>query len=332
MAGPGYISGMNGKRQNCLGVLFITILAASIWVTAPRYARAQTPPDQGARVFTMDEVVVTATRTDEEIREVPRNVTVVTAEEISKATSNYVPDLLARETGIVLKSFYGTDKNAGIDIRGMGETSNSNVIVMVDGFRLNPPDLAGPDFSTIPIDEIERIEIVRGANSVLYGSGAVGGVVNIITKRGAGKPYGNVYGSYGSYGTVDTRVSGGGTFGDLNLSLNADYFDTDGYRENGQLEKRDAGLRARYDVTDYLNKDVFKGVLLSLSGGYHKDSQGFPGGVPIELIGKNGPPHGNDCPAGWRRYHGHSGARGSGGGLREGGCAPNERRLSGPEQ
>jgi outer membrane receptor protein involved in Fe transport len=233
-------------------------------------------------VFTMDEVVVTASRTEEEIREAPRNVTVVTADDIARATSNYVPELLARETGVVLKSLYGTDKNAGVDIRGMGETSASNVLVMIDGFKLNPPDLSGPDFSTIPIDEIERIEIVRGANSVLYGSGAVGGVVNIITKSGAGKPFGNLYGSYASYGTTDGRVSGGGTFGDLNLSLNADYFNTDGYRDNGGLEKRDAGLRARYDVTDYLNKDIFKGVLLSLSGGYHEDSQGFPGGVPIE--------------------------------------------------
>jgi outer membrane receptor protein involved in Fe transport len=270
-------------------VWLIMALAALFWAIALGFASAQedasaSKKGQASRIFTMDEVVVTASRTEEEIREVPRNVTVVTAEDIAQATSNYVPNLLARETGIVLKSFYGTDKNAGIDIRGMGETSNSNVIVMVDGFRLNPPDMAGPDFSTIPIDEIERIEIVRGANSVLYGSGAVGGVVNIITKRGAGKPYGNVYGSYGSYSTVDGRVSGGGTFGDLNLSLNADYFDTDGYRDNGDLKKKDAGLRARYDMTDYLNKDIFKGVLLSLSGGYHEDSQGFPGGVPIEDI------------------------------------------------
>jgi len=270
-------------------VLRITALTALIWSIALGSGGAQedaSAPDKDrpARVFTMEEVVVTASRTPEEIRETPRNVTVVTAEDIARATSNYVPDLLARETGVVLKSFYGTDKNAGVDIRGMGETSVSNVLVLVDGFKLNPPDLAGPDFSTIPVDEIERIEIVRGANSVLYGSGAVGGVVNIITKRGAAKPSGNVYGSYGSYGTVDGRASAGGTFGNLNLSLNADYFDTDGYRDNGDLEKKDAGLRARYDVTDYLNKDVFKGVLLSLSGGYHEDSQGFPGGVPIEDI------------------------------------------------
>jgi outer membrane receptor protein involved in Fe transport len=265
------------------------LLTALVWSIALCSADAQEEASTAdksrlPRVFTMEEVVVTASRTEEEIREVPRHVTVITAEDIARATSNYVPDLLARETGVVLKSFFGTDKNAGVDIRGMGETSVSNVLVLVDGFKLNPPDLAGPDFSTIPIDEIERIEIVRGANSVLYGSGAVGGVVNIITKRGAARPSGKVFGSYGSYGTVDGRASAGGTFGNLNLSLNADYFDTDGYRDNGELEKKDAGLRARYDLTEYLNQDVFKGLLLSLGGGYHEDRQGFPGGVPIEDI------------------------------------------------
>jgi outer membrane receptor protein involved in Fe transport len=265
------------------------LLTALVWSIALCSADAQEEASTAdksrlPRVFTMEEVVVTASRTEEEIREVPRHVTVITAEDIARATSNYVPDLLARETGVVLKSFFGTDKNAGVDIRGMGETSVSNVLVLVDGFKLNPPDLAGPDFSTIPIDEIERIEIVRGANSVLYGSGAVGGVVNIITKRGAARPSGKVFGSYGSYGTVDGRASAGGTFGNLNLNLNADYFDTDGYRDNGELEKKDAGLRARYDLTEYLNQDVFKGLLLSLGGGYHEDRQGFPGGVPIEDI------------------------------------------------
>ncbi len=136
----------------------------------------------------MEEVVVTASRQEEEVRDTARNVTVITSEDIEQATSNFVPELLSREANVTLRSFFGTDKNAGVDVRGMGETSSSNVLVLVDGFRLNPPDLSGPDFSVIPISEIERIEIVRGANSVLYGDGAVGGVVNIITKRGGAEP------------------------------------------------------------------------------------------------------------------------------------------------
>jgi outer membrane receptor protein involved in Fe transport len=234
--------------------------------------------------FEMEEVVVTASRQDEKIRETARNVTVITAEDISQATSNFVPELLSREANVTLRSLFGTDKNAGVDVRGMGETSSSNVLVLVDGFRLNPPDLAGPDFSVVPIGEIERIEIVRGANSVLYGDGAVGGVINIITKRGGAGPSASLYGSYGSYDTVDLRASGGGSYRGLDLSLNADYFDTDGYRDNGDLEKKDFGIRAGYDATDLIGGRILQGLYLSLAAGYHDDEQGFPGGVPIEDI------------------------------------------------
>jgi outer membrane receptor protein involved in Fe transport len=167
----------------------------------------------------------------------------------------------------------------------MGETAANNVIVMVDGFRLNPPDLAGPDFSTIPIDEIERIEIVRGAGSVMYGGGAVGGVVNIITKRGGEVPAAHFSGSYGSYETIDLRGSGAGQIGNLDGRANAAYFDTNGYRDNGFLEKKDAGIRAGYDFGEHMGGDAaLNGLYLFLNANYHEDEQGFPGGVPIEDI------------------------------------------------
>ncbi|MEJ5358313.1 MAG: TonB-dependent receptor [Desulfobacterales bacterium] len=270
------------RRSRLPGLRRGLLLPGLLWAAAAVCAAAQTPPS--AERFAMEEVVVTASRFEEEIRETPRNVTVITAADIARATSNFVPELLARETGVILRSLFGTDKNAGIDIRGMGETAASNVLVLVDGFRLNPPDLSGPDFSTLPIDEIERIEIVRGANSVLYGSGAVGGVVNIITKRGAAKPSGSLYGAYGSYGTFDARAAGGGSAGDLNLALNASLFDTDGYRENGGLTKKDAGLRARYDLSDRVDRDHMRGLVAHLNAAYHTDRQGLPGGVPIEDI------------------------------------------------
>ena len=234
--------------------------------------------------FEMEEVVVTATRLEDEIRNVPRNVTVITAEDIAQAPSNYVPDLLSREANLNLQSFSGTDKQAVVDIRGMGETAASNVLVMVDGFRLNPPDLAGPDFSTIAIDEIERIEIVRGAASVVYGNGAVGGVINIVTKRGKKEPSARLYSTYGSYDTFDGRASGGGQLQNLNFSVNADYYDTDGYRDNGFLRKKDAGIRLGYDATEYFNEQVFDAVIFTFAANYHKDKQGFAGGVSIDDI------------------------------------------------
>jgi len=251
------------------------------------HAQEQAPDPEkrtGASRFQMEEVVVSATGLEDEIRKVARNVTVITAEDIAQSPSNYVPDLLSREANVNLQSFYGTDKQAAVDIRGMGQTTASNVLVLVDGFLLNSPDLAGPDFSTIPIDEIERIEIIRGAGSIRYGSGAVGGVVNIITKRGGLKPTVRPYISYGSYETIDARASGGGQVGNLDLNLNASYFDTDGYRQNSDLEKKDIGARTGYDASEHIGGDFVDALLFTLTANYHEDDQGFPGGVPIEAI------------------------------------------------
>jgi outer membrane receptor protein involved in Fe transport len=272
------------KVNDRLFIVTVLFLLMGSTLSYAQETTRNTEKDKAKSRFQMEEVVVTATGLEDEVREVARNVTVITAEEIAQSPSNFVPDLLARETNVTLQSLYGTDKQAVVDIRGMGQTTASNVLVLVDGFRLNSPDLAGPDFSSVPIDDIERIEIIRGAGSVIYGSGAVGGVVNIITKRGKKKPTARPYASWGSYNTFDGRVSGGGQVENLELNLNADYFDTDGYRENGGLRKKDFGARLGYDATEHIGGDLLKGVLFTLSGSYHKDKQGFPGGVPIEDI------------------------------------------------
>jgi TonB-dependent siderophore receptor len=224
--------------------------------------------------FELDEVVVTATKIEESVRNIPRNVTVITSGDIEQAPSNNVVDLLGRESGVNLRSFFGHDKWAGIDLRGMGESFVSNVIVMVDGVKLNPPDLLPPDLSSIPLDQIERIEIVRGAGSVLYGNGAVGGVINIITKKGQKKPETRLYSSYGSYDTFDGRASQRGQVKNLGFNLNADYYYSDGYRDNSYLRKKDAGAHLDYDWRDF--------VKLTLSAFYHEDRYGLPGRVSKE--------------------------------------------------
>jgi iron complex outermembrane receptor protein len=243
-------------------------------------AEAADPGQPGAGRFEMEEVVVTATMIEEPIREIPKNVTVITSEDIKQASSNNVVDLLAREANLNLLSFFGTDKRASVDIRGFGQTGVSNVVVMVDGFRLNPPDLAGPDFSSVPLDQIERIEIVRGGGSVLYGDGAVGGVINIITKKGQKKSEARLLTSYGSYDTFESAASVGGQIYGVNGSLDGSYYDSDGYRDNGGLRKSDGSAKFSYDVNDRIG--------LSLAASYHKDKQGFPGGVPLEDVDSMG--------------------------------------------
>ena len=157
-------------RHNKLNPLYrILLLFFSLCVLhmgmAPLHAQdnrvgstGQESADDSPR-FELDEIVVTASATEEPLKTVPRNITVVTREDIKQAPSKNIVDLLSREAGINLRSLFGSDKQAVIDIRGMGATAASNVIVMVDGVRMNSSDLSGVDFSTIPLEMIERIEI-----------------------------------------------------------------------------------------------------------------------------------------------------------------------------
>ena len=221
----------------------------------------------------MEELVVTGTRFGAEVRRLPRHVTVITREDIEQAPGNNLGDLLAREGDVTLRSSFGHDKVSAVDVRGMGEASVSNVLVLVDGVRLNPPDLAGPDLSSIPIDQVERIEILRGAGSVLYGDGAVGGVINIITRKGGEGLEVQAHSSAGSYESYDQRASIGGRTGGLTYNLSGSYYDTEGYRDNGFFRKTDVGFNLGYEFEKVLK--VFG------SGAWHEDKYGLPGPVSL---------------------------------------------------
>jgi iron complex outermembrane receptor protein len=252
----------------------IATLVFLLFLSFPLYAQEKVKEDEKSHTiprFELDEIVVTATRVEEPITDIPRNVTVITSDDIEQAPSNNIADLIARESGINLRSFFGNDKQAVIDIRGMGDTAPSNVIVMVDGVRLNSPDLTGADFSSIPLDQVERIEIVRGAGSVIYGDGAVGGVINIITKQGQKESEVSLYTSYGSYATFDGRACYRGSSKNLNLAAIGDYYDSDGYRENGYFQKKDASVKTGYVLSD--------SVSLTVAGSLHQDEYGLPGPV-----------------------------------------------------
>ena len=97
----------------------------------------------------------------------------ITADDIELLPSSNIVDLLAREANLNLRSTLGNAKFSGVDIRGQGDAYSSNVQVLVDGIRLNAADLSGADYSSVPLDQIERVEVIRGANSVRYGNGAI---------------------------------------------------------------------------------------------------------------------------------------------------------------
>ncbi len=153
-----------------------------------------------AEVTRLDPVVVTATRTVTPLSQVASSVTVITAEEITEKQQPLVVDLLRSVPGVYISRTGGPGGTTSIYIRG---TDNKHTLVMVDGVEISDPSSIGgaANLANMTTNNIQRIEIVRGAQSVLYGSDAIGGVINIITKKGSKKPSGYVSVEGGSYKT-----------------------------------------------------------------------------------------------------------------------------------
>jgi iron complex outermembrane receptor protein len=224
---------------------------------------------------TLEKVVVTGTRDVQEIRKIPANVTVITKDEIERSSAQTTVDLLRDQVGVVVRDFYGNGKAAAVDIRGFGETGPLNTLVLVDGRRVNEIDLSGVDWSQIPLDQIERIEIVRGPSSVLYGDNAVGGVINIITMKPEKTFSAKVDGILGSYHLNKESGSVSGKWGHFSAILNAGYNATDGYRENGFFRAKDVGGKLIYEVNP--------NIAFNFSGSLHEDDAGLPGELPEDI-------------------------------------------------
>lgn len=183
-------------------------------------------------------VVVTATRLDDVTR-LPASITVITAEEIRRTPAKTLPELLSLEAGVFNRDLYGNQAaRSKIDIRGFGAASSENVLILLDGRRLNDIDMSAVDFTSIPLGMIERVEITRGAGAVLYGDGAVGGVVNIITRQpGRAGRKGQAALAAGTYNTrrIEANIEQGN--GSTSFHLAAQGLHSDGYRVNNELDQ-----------------------------------------------------------------------------------------------
>jgi vitamin B12 transporter len=194
--------------------LFLLLLASSV-ISA---AHAET---------TVPQIVVTATRSPADLTRIASSVTVITQEDIEKKNKPSVIELLRLVPGISIPNSGGTGQNTRVFMRG---TNSNHVLVMMDGVALNDPsDTANAyDFSNLVTDNIERIEILRGPQSTLYGSQAIGGVINIISKKGVGKPSYSGYAEYGRYNSFREGISAMGEEGQTSYSVSAAHRYTDG--------------------------------------------------------------------------------------------------------
>src|SRR5262249_21962910 len=195
---------------------------------------------------TDQEVVVTATRFPEQRLDAPIGMTVITARQIAESAAKTLPQLLSQEAGIVTRDNTG-GPDTQIDLRGFGITGDQNTLVLLNGQRLNDIELTTIGWSAIPLDSIERIEILRGSGAVLYGGGATGGTINIITKTPPqGAKAASIAASTGTYATNEVRAGGSVAGERFGLNVFASDFTTDNYRANNALEQQNLNGSVRW--------------------------------------------------------------------------------------
>jgi len=204
------------------------------------------------------EIVVTATRTADTIDETIAPVTIITRKDIERTQASSVSEVLRTSVGISFTSNGGFGSNSGINLRG---TNTDHVLYLIDGVPVGSATSGTTAIEYLPVAQIERIEIVRGPRSSLYGSNAIGGVIQIFTNKSAEKKL-TASAGYGSDNTKELTASyaDGNDTSQFSGALSA--FDTDGYDFYG----RDSyGIENQYDADD----DGYKNYSVSLNGSHN---------------------------------------------------------------
>lgn len=236
-------------------------------------------------------IVVTASRSERLETTLPANVTVITQEDIQKSTAQTLPDVFKHLAGLDVREDFGNFSNTSVDIRGFGEVAAANTQILVDGRKLNRSDLAAVNFSTVPLNRIQQVEIYRGGRSVLYGNGATGGVVNIITKKdredGHSLTLQSEFGTQESY-KFSTLLDG--KVGNTSYTLDSTYSHTNGWRENNYERFKNAGFSVfiqELEDWDFLISGNVSEISVGtpsgrVAGGSRKDSSNKIGYFDIE--------------------------------------------------
>lgn len=227
----------------------VNILLALL-VGAVTYSSVKAQPNE--------EIIVSGTRTPLAVDKLAASTTVITRAEIETLQVNSLPDLLTGVAGIDVTVSGGYGKTTGVRMRG---TESDHVLVMIDGVRIGSATLGTASFEQIPVAQIERIEIVRGPRSSIWGSEAFGGVIHIFTRKGEGEtPRYTLDAGAGSYDTYELTAGVSGEYKDFNYSGAVSYFDSQGFD-------------ARQPTTGFFgvdqpDKDGYDNLSVHFRGGY----------------------------------------------------------------
>lgn len=237
--------------------LFFTFLAGSLM--CEQRVWAQTDSSGIAERYTMKEVVVTGTRSETDIRHLPMTISVVDRLQLERryepsvlpVLNEQIPGLFITGRGMM---GYGVSTGAagGMSLRGVGNSPTTGLLVLIDGHPQYMGLMGHPIADAYQTMMTERVEVLRGPASVLYGSNAMGGVVNIVTRKmredGVNT---SVQASYGSYHTLQTEVSNRVKQGRFSSVVSASYNRTDGHRDNMEFEQYSGYAKLGYDISSF---------------------------------------------------------------------------------
>ena len=237
-------------------------------LTQNEKVQAESPPKN--ETLPSETHFITASRSERAPETLAANVTIIGPEKIARSNARNVAELVKYEAGVDVKKKLNTPSSYRIDVRGFGEVASANTLVLVDGRKINMPDLSGMNLDTIPLNRVERVEIYRGGRSVLYGDNATGGVINIITRKESQKSNTlTLSAEAGSYEYYRLGASLEGFAEDLYYAFDSSFTESDGYHDNSGYRTKTLGFS--------LLSTEFENLELSISGGKSKSHFDIPG-------------------------------------------------------
>jgi iron complex outermembrane receptor protein len=253
-------------------------LAALLWV-GPAVVAAAERQETGGGPLPPDQVLTAPRRIPGRtlpISRFPGNVTVITLEQIRDSGASTVPGVLAvyGAAGVMDAQGFGTGADGAVTLRGVNNSARANALVLLNGVRQNRITGDEVHWQSIPADQVERIEIIRGGGGTTYGEGALAGVINIVTKQPGAEPVRVEYGSeWGSYGWQKYHAGARGSTEPVRYGVHATRRLVQGYRESSQSRNT--------TVVADLGATPVEGLSADLHVLHSEDTTGFPGLITL---------------------------------------------------
>jgi vitamin B12 transporter len=232
----------------------------------------------GQEGILMEPVVVTATRLEEPISGVPASATVITHEEMERKMAVTVEDAIRDAPGVYVRRAGTIGAATSVRIRGADVTQT---LVMIDGVEVNNSWSGFYDWANLMVDNVERVEVIRDAQSALYGSEAMGGVINIITKKGAGKPGATFSAEGGTFNTYREVGSSVGKWGIMDFAASASRFDSDGQFTNDDYRNTTLSAQLGLDIAERVSMTWTSRYIDSVKGLAINPNEFWPFPTPI---------------------------------------------------